>query len=70
MADEAINQAHDPKVYERLDALNDELHIIRRVLNKPAAFPVPESMDMLRLAVDRVHTLYHYLAYQLRGRNV
>lgn len=60
------NQVYKPTVYERLDALNDELHIVRRLLNRPEAFRSSEIMDVLRMAVDYTHHRYQELAFELR----
>ncbi len=63
------NMKHEPAVHERLDVLNDELAIIRRLLNRPeACVAAPEIMDVTRMAVERVHSLYEILAFELRNK--
>lgn len=53
--------------HDRLNHLNDELHIVRRLLNHPeACMSRPEVLDVLRIAVDRIHSQYQTLAFDLQ----
>lgn len=66
---EAENQKHEPPFHKRLDALNDEFFVVRRLLGKPGAcMSAPEIMDVLRIAVDRIHSLYEALAMEMRAK--
>ncbi len=61
------DQVQERAVYERLEIINDELAIIRRLLGKPeACMAASEIMDVIRMSVDRVHSLYESLAFELR----
>jgi hypothetical protein len=65
MADVAL----DVPDYRRLELLNDELAIVRRLLNKPhAASSAPEVMDVLRMAVDYTHSRMETLACEMRNK--
>lgn len=62
-----MNQMRIAQPHERLDALNDELHIIRRLLANPSSFGnSPHVMDVLRMAVDYTHSRYQQLAFEMR----
>ena len=55
--------------FEKLDAINDELHCIARLLEKPdSVMSAPEIMDVIRMATDRVMSQYHDIAFQMRVR--
>lgn len=65
------DQASEPAVYERLDHINDQLHTLCRFLAKPHAIQAaPEAMDVANIALDRVHSLYMQLAFELRTREM
>lgn len=50
---------------QRLDALNDELHQIHRLLERPEMC-TPQVMDIVRMAVAYTHSRYEELAYKVR----
>lgn len=57
-------------LYRRYEALNDELHIVRRMLEKPTAcMAAPEIMDLMRIAVARVHSQYETLTVEHRRQS-
>lgn len=65
---ETMDQGESPpKPYRCLEHINDEFQIIRRLMGKPKlCMSAPEIMDVIRLAIDRVHSLYQSLAHNLR----
>lgn len=60
------NMVYQPQAYQRLDGLNDELHVIRRFLEKPTFPVVPETLDLLRMAVAYTHDRLMGLAAEMR----
>lgn len=65
-----VDQVYEPPWHERVDHLNDELHIVCRLLCKPeACMAAPEVMDVIRIAVERIHGLYTALAFEMRTRH-
>jgi hypothetical protein len=70
-APEPVNtRCPDPPAHVLLEQINDELHIIRRMLGNPTAFMAgPEVMDILRMAVERVHNRYEEMAVDLRHKH-
>ena len=54
-------------VFRVMETLNDELHIVRQLLNRPQAFAAPEVMDLLRMAVDSIHGRYESLGARVSG---
>jgi len=60
------NQVNAPQEYERLEAINKELRMIRHVLDKPDISP--EIMDLVRLSMAHVHNRYVELAHLIRPR--
>ena len=66
---ETANQSHEPPMYQRLEGINEDLACIRRLLGKPeACMSAPEIMDVLCLAVSRVHHLYEDLTAEMRQK--
>ncbi len=62
------DMSYQPKVYERLDMINDDFHICVRLLCKAHAVQAaPEVMDVLRIALERCHALYQQLAFEERA---
>lgn len=59
------NKMLEPKDYERLDALNDELQVIRRAMEHPESCS-PHTMDLLRMSVQYTHARYQELACEMR----
>ncbi len=61
------DEACEVGTYRRLELINDKFHIIRRLLASPElCMSSMEIMDVICLAVDRVHSLYESLAHELR----
>lgn len=59
-----------PPDYVRLDQINDDLHVITRLLEKPGVcMSAPEVMDVIRIASSRVLSQYHALAFEMRKRD-
>ncbi len=53
--------------HRKLDALNAELAIIRRLLNRPHVASAPEVMDLVRMGVDYTHSRMEALAFEMRS---
>ena len=54
-------------VHHALECVNDDLGCIRRLLGKPdVCMSAPEVMDVIRMAVDRVHYRYECMATEQR----
>lgn len=55
-----------PKPHARLDRINDDLGVVRRRLNRTEQPLGPEDADLLRIAIDRIHSRYEELAFEMR----
>lgn len=61
------NTFRKPPNHELLEAIVDELHIIKRLLEKPhACQSAPEVMDVLRMATTHTHSRLQSLAHEMR----
>ena len=56
-----------PPFFRRLESVNDDLHVLRRLMEKPGeCMFVPEIMDMMRMALAYTHDRYESLAREMR----
>lgn len=69
-ANENVNQCYEPPAYERLDALNDKLDCVVRLLGKPeACMTAPEVMDIVSMASMWLRDRYQELAFEMRKKH-
>lgn len=55
--------------FVQLDRINDDLHAVRRILDRPdIATQDPAIMDLIRISVCRIHDQYTNLAFDMRRR--
>lgn len=61
------NVSYAPKHYEQMEAVNDQLHTIVRLLERATVcMAAPEIMDVVSIALGTVHGRYREMAFAMR----
>lgn len=59
------DMVHKATAFQQMDAINDQLHSVVRLLNRPEACP-PQALDVVVIALHKIHSDYQSLAHAMR----